>query len=159
MRPRGVWTNALLLRLVIGAALAASAPNTPAAGPELSAGDQTRIRAVSDSYCAGWLGKTPEQSVMRLFDKNAVLLPHHGVEPLVGEKAIRAFWFPKDAPPTTVTKLTQSIDEIGGSGDLAFLRGLSSVSWISGMGPDAKAVSLAGTFLTLLRRQPDGSWL
>src|SRR5215471_16345322 len=142
-----------------GVAILAVAACSLAATPELSASDQAKIRAVSDAYCAAWLGKTPEQSVMHLFDKDAVLLPHHGVEPVMGDKAIRAFWFPKDAPPTTVTSLTQRIDEVGGSGDFAFIRGHSRVSWISGTGPDAKAVSLAGTFLTILRRQRDGSWL
>ncbi|HEY6928523.1 MAG TPA: hypothetical protein VJA66_02500 [Thermoanaerobaculia bacterium] len=95
---------------------------------------------------------------MRLFSETAVLLPHHGVEPVVGEKAIRTFWFPKTGPPTKVTRLTHSIDEVGGSGDFGYIRGHSGVSWISGTGPDSRIRSLAGTFLAILRRQPDGSW-
>ena len=124
----------------------------------LSPEDEARIRAVSKAYCDGWLSKDAEERVLRLFAKDAVLLPHHGLEPVTGEEAMRRFWFPKGGPVTTVTKLTQSIDEIGGSGDVAYMRGHHSVSWTSGSGPGAPATSLSGTFLMILRRQPDGSW-
>lgn len=124
----------------------------------LSAADEAKIRAVSEAYCAAWLAND-EAAVLALFSKDAVLLPHHGLDPVAGQSAIRAFWFPKDGPPTTVTVLTQRIDEVGGTCDLAYMRGHSTVSWTSGKGPAARVSSNAGTFLNLLRRQPGGSWL
>ncbi len=139
--------------------LAAPLPLEASDGSQgLSAADEAKIRAVSEAYCAAWLAND-EAAVLALFSRDAVLLPHHGLDPVVGEKAIRAFWFPKDGPPTTVTKLTQRIDEVGGTCDLAYMRGHSAVGWISGKGPDAKVSSNAGTFLNLLRKQADGAWL
>lgn len=139
--------------LCAGASLAA-ALGSPSS---LSDADRARIRAVSKAYCDAWLAND-EAAVIRLFTPEAVLLPHHGLEPVVGEAAIRAFWFPKGGPATTVTRLSQTVDEIGGSGDFAFLRGHSSVTWVTGTGATAKTSSNAGTFLNILRRQSDGSW-
>ncbi len=140
-----------LAALFLAAAVAGGGP------PGLSPAETARIREVHGAYRAAWLAND-EARVLALFTADAVLLPHHGVEPVVGEAAIRAFWFPKGAAPTTVTELEQPIDEIGGSCDVAYIRGHSRVAWITGLGKDAKAASNAGTFLTLLRRQPDGSW-
>ena len=145
---------AAVAALVISGAAALA---TPESSPPLSPDDRERLRAMSQAYCAAWLGND-EAAVLALFTKDAVLLPHHGLEPVVGEDAIRAFWFPKGGPPTRVTRLTQTVDEVGGSGDFAYLRGHSAVSWVAGTGDGAKTASNAGTFLNILRRQPDGSW-
>jgi len=124
----------------------------------LTRADSGKARAVVEAFRLAWLANDPE-AVMRLFTKDAVLLPHHGLAPVVGDPAIRRFWWPADSPPTTVTEFSQPIDEVGGSGNLAYVRGRSTVSWVSGKGPEAKSFSNAGTQLMLLRRQPDGSWL
>jgi uncharacterized protein (TIGR02246 family) len=123
----------------------------------LTPDDEAKIRGVMRDYEKSWLAND-EEGVMRLFTEDAVLLPHHGVEPRVGKSAARAFWFPKGGPPTTVTELSHTIDEIGGSGDLAYLRGHSRVAWTTGTGVSARKSGNAGTVLVLLRRQPDGSW-
>ena len=129
-----------------------------AAGPEtLTAQDQTRIRAVLAAYRAAWLANDAE-GVLRLFTEDTVLMPHHGVEPVVGKSAARAFWFPANGPPTTVTAFTQIVDAIGGTCDLAYVRGHSRVEWTTGTGAEARKSGNAGTNLTLLRRQADGSW-
>ena len=154
MKRRARFASPALAALAISGAAALGAPDS---SPPLSPADRERIRFVSQAYCDAWL-KNDEAAVLRLFTKDAVLLPHHGLDPVVGEEAIRAFWFPKGGPPTTVTKLTQTVDEIGGSGDFAYLRGRSAVSWVSGTAAAAKTSSNAGTFLNILRRQPDGSW-
>jgi ketosteroid isomerase-like protein len=50
------------------------------------------------------------------------------------------------------------VDQVGGSCDLAYARGHSRVAWTTGKGAEAKKSSNAGTNLTLLRRQADGTW-
>lgn len=125
--------------------------------PAPSAADQAAIRQVLESYRTAWLANDRE-GVLRLFTPDAVLMPHHGVAPVVGRDAARAFWFPANAPPTTVIAFTQTIDAIGGACDLAHVRGRSRVAWTVGVGPDAKRSGTAGTNLTILRRQADGSW-
>jgi uncharacterized protein (TIGR02246 family) len=124
----------------------------------LGAPDRSRIEAVLAEYRVGWLANDAER-VMRLFSEDAVLMPHHGVEPRIGKAAARAFWFPASGPPTTVTLFEQKLDEISGSGDIAWVRGHSRVEWTSGTGAEAKQSGNAGTFLAILRRQPGGSWL
>jgi uncharacterized protein (TIGR02246 family) len=145
--------------LGFAAALLAVTEGIPAApqSPGLSEGDSRTVRAVLEQYRKAWLAND-ENAVLRLFTADAVLMPHHGVEPVVGLEAARAFWFPKGGPPTTITEFAMTVDETGGSGDLAFARGHSRVAWVTGEGTAAKKSSNAGTWLTLLRRQPDNSW-
>lgn len=122
----------------------------------LGAGDQAKVRSVLEAYRAAWLASDAD-AVLRIFTEDAVLMPHHGVEPVVGKRAARAFWFPA-GPPTTITAFTQTIDQIDGDCGLAYVRGHSKVEWTTGSGPDAKRSANAGTNLTILRRQDDGSW-
>ena len=148
-----------MLSGLVALAVFAGAPGIAraAGAASLSPADEAKVRGVIRDYEKAWLAND-EEGVMRLFTEDAVLLPHHGVEPRAGKSAARAFWFPKGGPPTTVTELTHTIDEIGGSGDLAFVRGHSRVAWTTGLGAEAKKSGNAGTVLVLLRRQPDGSW-
>jgi uncharacterized protein (TIGR02246 family) len=152
MKASGAWR----LAISIGAALAVAASLSGAEPGGIPAADEAKIRAVLESYRKAWLAGDAE-GVLRLFAKDAVLLPHHGAEPVIGIEAARAFWFPP-GPPVAVTELTQMVDQIGGSCDLAYARGHSRVAWIAGEGSGAKTFFNAGTNLTLFRRQPDGSW-
>jgi uncharacterized protein (TIGR02246 family) len=150
--------GSILARRIAVATFAGALGAARALGAEaLPPSDDAKIRAVIREYERAWLAND-EEGVLRLFTEDAVLLPHHGVEPRVGKKAARAFWFPKSGPPTAVTELSHTIDETGGSGDIAYLRGHSRVAWTSGTGADAKKSGNEGTLLVLLRRQPDGSW-
>jgi len=149
--------SVLKRRIGLSAIAGALAMARLVAAEGLRPNDEAKIRSVLHDYEKAWLAGD-EEAVMKLFTEDAVLLPHHGVEPRVGKSAARAFWFPKGGPPTTVTELTHRIDEIGGSGDLAYLRGHSKVAWTTGTGADAKKSGNAGTVLVLLRRQPDGGW-
>ena len=141
----------------LGLALALTASASFGAGPSsLTADDRSKIESVLHAYRTAWLANDAE-GVLRLFTEDAVLMPHHGVKPVVGKAAARAFWFPA-GPPTTVTLLDQTFDEIAGVPELAYVRGHSKVEWTTGTGADAKRSGNAGTNLTILRRQPDGSW-
>ena len=142
----------LLLVLIVAPPLLRA---TDAAGG-LAAGDETRVRRVLEAYRKAWLANDAE-GVLRLFHDDAVLMPHHGVEPVVGKAAARAFWFPA-GPPTTVTAFTLTIDQVGGAGAMAWARGRSHVEWVTGTGPGAKTSANTGTNLTVLRRHPDGTW-
>ena len=143
------WIAAVVLAL--GAAAA------PAADAALSAADEKAVREVVAEYQRAWLANDAD-SVLRLFTSDAVLMPHHGVEPVVGLDAARAFWFPKDGPAVTITELVMTVDQVGGTCGMAFARGHSRVAWRTGQGADATSSSNAGTNLMLLRRQADGGW-
>jgi len=81
---------------VVAFAGALGAARALAAGA-LPPDDEAKIRLVIREYEKAWLAND-EEDVMRLFTEDAVLLPHHGVEPCVGKKAARAFWFSKSGP-------------------------------------------------------------
>jgi ketosteroid isomerase-like protein len=52
-----------------------------------------------------------------------------------------------------------SADEVGGFGGLAYVRGRFSLAWTQEEpGGKLATFSNAGNFLSLLRRQADGSW-
>jgi uncharacterized protein (TIGR02246 family) len=141
---------AAALILLVGSANATdSTPISPA--------DKQAVQAVNDAYRKAWLANDAE-GVRRLFTDDAVLLPHHGVDPVQGMRAINDFWWPSDAPPTTVTKLEMTAQEIGGQGDIAYVWGRAEVAWTSGNGGGAKTFSNRGTYLSILRRQPAGGW-
>jgi uncharacterized protein (TIGR02246 family) len=146
--------SSALVVLVLPFALAL--PVRAATPSRASEADRAKIEKVLSDYRAAWLANDSE-GVLRLFTDDTVLMPHHGVAPVVGKAAARAFWFPT-GPPTVVTLLEQTVDGIGGTGELAYARGRSKVEWITGTGAGAKRFDNAGTFLTLFRRQPNGSW-
>ena len=119
--------------------------------------DLTRLRAVNDAYRAAWLAGD-SAAVLRLFHPGAVLLPHHGDPPVVGLDAIRAFWWPADAPPTTVTALDLTTDGAEVDGDRGVLWGRFALSFSFEMEGRARSMRNAGTYLMVLRRDTDGEW-
>ncbi len=132
----------------------ACAHGGPARPPE----DETRrLREVHEAYRRAWLASDTE-GVMRLFAPDAVLMPHHGLAPVVGAKAIRSFWF-APGPPTVITRLDLELDELSVQDATGLVRGRSHVEWTVEKGATVERWANAGTFLTVLRRGPDGAWL
>src|SRR5690349_1636970 len=76
--------------------------------------DQAAIRTLLEQFRNGWLSGNAD-AVRSTFTRNAVLMPHHSVPPVVGMSAINEFWWPADSPKTTITRFTQTLDEIGGN--------------------------------------------
>jgi len=141
--------SAALLAVAVGASCAHG-------GGRPAEGDAQAIRAVHDAYRRAWLANDAE-GVMRLFAPDAVLLPHHGLSPVVGSEAIRAFWF-APGPPTTITRLELQLDDISVRDDTGLVRGRSEVDWTIEKTGTVERWANAGTFLTVLRRGPDGAW-
>jgi uncharacterized protein (TIGR02246 family) len=141
---------AAALILLVGSARAADAV-------PLSSADREAVQAVNDAYRKAWLANDAE-GVRRLFTDDAVLLPHHGVDPVKGMRAINDFWWPADAPPTAITRLEMTAQEVGGQGDIAYILGQAEVAWTGSNGGGDKSFSNRGTYLSILRRQPDGEW-
>ena len=68
------------------------------------------------------------------------------------------FRWPKDGLPTIITGFHATYDEIGGCGPVAYVRGRSQVMWTVDNHGALEKFHNSGTFLTLLRKMPDGSW-
>lgn len=126
------------------------------AGAGLADADREAVAAVSLAYRDAWRANDAAR-VMATLAPDAVLLPS-GMEPIAGEEAIRRFWWPPDSPPVKITSMEQSIDEVSGSGDLAFVRGHGELAFTMTVDGKNQTRSQRSTFLNVLRRAPDGSW-
>jgi uncharacterized protein (TIGR02246 family) len=123
----------------------------------LPASDAAAIRAVLERYRAAWLANDAD-GVRSTFTKDAVLIPHHGLAPVVGMAAINEFWWPASTAKTTITKFTQTTDEIGGQGSLAYVRGRSEVAWTQEDASGQQKWRTGGNYMALLEKQADGQW-
>ncbi|MGH9603555.1 MAG: YybH family protein [Terriglobales bacterium] len=123
----------------------------------LTTQDREAITQVKATYRKAWLAGDAE-GVRNLFTKDAVLMPHHGVPAVVGVKAINDFWWPAKSPKTVITKLEVPIEEISGDGRMALVRGRSEVAWTVEDQGKLTTFANSGTYLTALRKLPDGAW-
>jgi uncharacterized protein (TIGR02246 family) len=134
--------------------------STCAAGAEpssLTADDQKAIRATIEAYRSAWLANDTE-GVLKTFAGDAVILPAHGAAPVVGLGAIRSYWFAPGGPPTTITRLDITVEQIGGNASLAFARGEDNVAWTVTQEGVVHRHSHPGTYLNVMKKLADGSW-
>jgi uncharacterized protein (TIGR02246 family) len=122
-----------------------------------SAAEFADLRSVNEAYRAAWL-EGDSAAVLRLFTSSAVLLPHHGDPPVVGIEAIRHFWWPEDAPLTTVTRLDITTDGAQIDGQIGTLWGRFSLAFSYRDGGQTRSVHNGGTYLMVLKRQSDQQW-
>jgi uncharacterized protein (TIGR02246 family) len=130
------------------------AGHAPKADPER---DLAGLRAVNDAYRAAWLAGD-SAALLDLFAADAVLLPHHGDTPVVGLEAIRSFWWPPGAQPSTVTTLDLTTDGATVDGRVGTMWGRFALAFSYEDGGQTRSSRNAGTYLMVLRRQPAGEW-
>ena len=121
-------------------------------GARLSSAELGAVMDASHAYESAWLSNDPRQ-VLATLTEDAVIIPS-GMAAIKGHEAIRAFWWPADSPPTIVTEFTASEDDVGGHGDVAYVRG----SFTLGFTYDGVDYSGGGAYLSILRQIPGGSW-
>ena len=123
----------------------------------LSPDDERAIKATIEAYRKAWLAND-SKAVLQTFTKDGVLMPAHGAPAVVGIGAIEKYWFTPGGPPTTIDRLDITVDQVSGSGDLAFARGLDGVAWTVTQDGATHHHSHPGTYLNVMKKQPDGSW-
>ena len=119
----------------------------------ISAADHKALRALSDRFVAGWLAND-RRAVMGDIAPEAVFIPHDGVKPKVGYKAIDAFWFPNGKAVGKVAAFKHNISAIDGSGDRAVFYGRSDLTWQD----NKQRYHWIGNFLFSARKER-GRWL
>lgn len=92
-----------------------------------TAEDEAAVRALEEAYRTAWLAND-SAAVMATLARGAVMMPA-GVQPLVGESAIRRYWWPSDGSETTIESYEIAVEEVDGIGDLAYLRGRGSLEF------------------------------
>lgn len=141
--------------LVAGLFILASACQASSGG--FTADDDAQVRALEEAYRAGWVAND-SAAVMATIAPNAVLMPA-GLQPLVGDTAIRRYWWPSDGSVTTIESYDIDTHEVQGSGDLAYLRGRGSLAFTyrDSAGTESRLTSNA-VHLSVARRGTDGTW-
>ena len=133
----------------------ASEAKNPANG--LSSADEKSINATIEAYRSAWLAND-SKGVLKTFTEDGVLMPAHGAQAIVGIAAIEKYWFTPGGPPTTITELNTTVDQIGGNGTMAFVRGLDGVAWTVVEKGATRRYSHPGTYVNVMKKMPDGSW-
>jgi ketosteroid isomerase-like protein len=144
--PMFVLSTGILLACGTGAAPA----------QRLSARDSSAIEAVRSAYVSAWLADDTA-GVLATLDSTAVLLPP-GHLPISGHSAIRAFWWPGDGSRTVITSFDWTFNELAGTPELAFTRGISNVAWRYQKDTLRSESASRNTNLTILTRGADGRW-
>jgi uncharacterized protein (TIGR02246 family) len=123
---------------------------------QLTARDSSAIEAVRAAYVRAWL-KDDTAGVLATLDTAGVLLPP-GQLPVTGHRAIRAFWWPTDGSRTTITAFQWTVDELAGTPELAFARGVSTVAWRYEKDTVRSEQTTRNISLTILAPDADGQW-
>ena len=140
-------TKSSFLISVIGFALFSNA-----FAEDLDDTDLVRMREAARSYADAWLTNDAD-TVMSTFVDEPVLSPS-GLPYFEGQEAARAFWFPADSPPTTVTEFDLTELEVSGSGNLGYVRGTFRLVFEY----DGSTFENHGKYVTILKKEPDGLW-
>jgi uncharacterized protein (TIGR02246 family) len=143
-----------LLFLCLGLVVACGEDRSTGQG--LTARDSSDIEAVRTAYVQAWLADDTS-GVLATLDTDAVLLPP-GRLPLEGEREIREFWWPTDGSRTTITAFDWTLDEMVGTRELAFTRGISTIAWRYEKDTVRAEQTTRSTNLTILVRGADGRW-
>ena len=69
------------------------------------------IKDLYESYRTAWLrnDKQTEPLVLSLFAQDATIIPSGGEMIFTGREELKGFWFPPDAPPSTVDVFEQKV--------------------------------------------------
>ena len=138
-------------RIVLAAfALTVLAACQPEVGP-LSDEDAAAVRNLGTSYAQAVLAGDAD-AVAALYTENATEMPPD-MPAREGRAAIRAAY---EAEAGVVEEFTLTSVEIDGRAELAFDRG--TWSWTGVVVDTAEAVTLTGKYVSIARKQGDGSW-
>jgi uncharacterized protein (TIGR02246 family) len=148
------WLLAGLVGMVFDPALSTGCQG--AASAPLSDQDREEIQALTEAYVAGWL-RDDTTGVMNTLAPDAVIMPA-GMQPIAGEEAIRAFWWPNDGSRTQVTDFTLTVDEIGGNAQMAWVRATGALTFTYEKDTTRTEQSSRNMTLMVLTRGPDDHW-
>lgn len=125
-------------------------------GPSTAPAAEEGLRALDRAYAEAWLAPSPddqERAVLSLFDRGAVIMPDGAAGPEEGLSSLRRFWFPDDAPATTVSHFEREIDDIEVDGNL----GVVSGRYVLSFSYDGRDLTQKGNYV-LVARYAGGAW-
>lgn len=122
-----------------------------------TARDEADVRELEEAYRLGWLAND-SSAVMATLAADAVLMPA-GMNPLVGHTVIRNFWWPADGSVTSIDAYEIHVDEVEGSGNLAYLRGRGVLEFTyHDAAGEVSEFSSNAVHLSVAKRGTEGRW-
>lgn len=140
---------------VVGLSILVSAcSETPAPAADTSAADQKAIKDGEIIWAADYASRDPDKLVAHYADDATLLIPD---EPLMsGKDAIRAGIQPMLADKNFALTFTTSTVGVSKSGDLGYSQGTYSMTMTNPK--TKKPVTEHGKYVTVYKKQADGSW-
>ena len=123
----------------------------------LSEGDVAAIRELNHAYTAAWVAGDND-AVMAVFTDDAVLIPHHGDDPVEGAEAIRLHFWPPDLQAFNITEFVMEPAEVSGEGNFAYVHGRFSLAMTFTQDGETADYANSGNYMWIVRRQTDGAW-
>ena len=142
----------LTIALMVFAAGCTQAP--PPAPPDTRAADEKAIRDGETAWAADWATKDLEKIASHYADDATLLIPDAPLAKGKDEirKTLKVF---TDDPKASLT-FTTSTAEVAKSGDLAYTQGTYTMTYTDPK--RKKPVTEKGKYVTVYKKQADGSW-
>jgi uncharacterized protein (TIGR02246 family) len=153
IRSRSTAQLASLLSVLIFLAACASEPQKPAPAPDTRKADEAAIRSASADWSKAAQAKDLDK-IVGVYTDDAVYFVNNGAL-VKGKDNIKMSWQPMLGSPGTTLSWTTSYIEVARSGDLAYEYGTYSLVTEAKKG---KPTEEKGKYVTVWRKQPDGSW-
>ena len=136
------------------ALMAGCAPAPAPAPPDTRAADEKAIRDGEAAWVSDWAAKDPEKIMSHYADDAALMVPEMAL--LKGKDAIRAALKEMLADPNLSLVFAATSAEVSKGGDLAYTQG--AYTMIQTDRKTKKPVTEKGTYITVYKKQADGSW-
>jgi ketosteroid isomerase-like protein len=140
---------ALLALVTLSTILPVCAPAPPAG---ITEADEAAIREISDGFVEKALAKDWD-ALVGFYTDDAVIMPPNMPAQSGGRDALKAFFVSFPA----MTEMRFELDDIDGSGNLAYVRGRYEMTLAVEGAPSP--VQDRGKFVEIRRKQSDGRWL
>lgn len=120
--------------------------------------DTNEIKQMMHHYRTAWKVGDTAQILQHLSPDIVLFQAGKKRAPIVGKKAVRAFWFPKDALSYPIIDYNIEHEEIGGGNKIAYYQGLSRLTWCTLENEIARDTTLSVSEFTNILRNEDGKW-
>jgi uncharacterized protein (TIGR02246 family) len=151
---RRLYLMAILVSslVIIGFALACQQPPPPSP-PDTRAADERAVREADAAWSKAWAAKDLEGSLSFVADDASVFLANAPI--VTGKESIRKWASELMANPGFAGSWQASKVEASRAGDLAYVVGTYQLTLNDAK---AKPVTDRGKYLTVWKKQPDGTW-
>jgi uncharacterized protein (TIGR02246 family) len=134
--------------------LAGCAQAPPPPPPDTRAADEKIIRDGEAVWSADWGSRDIEKVLNHYADDATLMVPNMAL--IKGKEAMRGALKEMFADPNTSLNLTPQAAEVSKSGDLAYTQGTYTLTTTDEK--TKKPIREIGKYLTVYRKQADGSW-